>query len=232
MFDADFNFINEEFYAYGITLTQLDSLLAGGWRHFGAHFFRYNVGIYEFDIRYVIPLRIRLAGSSFSRSQRRTISRNRDLDIVFGPLNITAESQRLFDRHKSRFKNHVPDSIHDFVSASGIHSFETKQLSVRKGSELIAESYFDVGGSSLSGVYGTFDPRYSNRRLGIFTLLKEIEYALDERKDFYYLGYSYAGRSFYDYKKKFRSSEYFDWKRNRWEVFNFDEESNADSILL
>ena len=31
MFDADFNFINEEFYADGITLTQLDFLLAAGW---------------------------------------------------------------------------------------------------------------------------------------------------------------------------------------------------------
>ena len=45
-------------------------------------------------------------------------------------------------------------------------------------------------------------------------MLKEIEYAMDNDKEFYYQGYAYEGESFYDYKKRFRGSEVFDWKRS------------------
>jgi arginyl-tRNA--protein-N-Asp/Glu arginylyltransferase len=232
MFDADFNFINEEFYADRITPSQLDSLLADGWRHFGNHFFRYNLGLYEFDVRFVIPLRIRLDAFSFSKSQRRTLTRNSDLETNLESLCINAESSGLFERHRLRFRTHVPDSIFDFVSPEPNHLFDTKQLSVRSGTDLLAESYFDIGERSISGVYATFDPAFSNRRLGIFTLLQEIEYAIDVGKEFYYLGYSYAGSSFYDYKKKFRSSEYLDWQRNLWKPYSTDiEGENADARI-
>jgi arginine-tRNA-protein transferase len=64
-----------------------------------------------------------------------------------------------------------------------------------------------------------FEPDAAHRRLGIFTLLKEIEYAIETGKEFYYLGYAYEGRSFYDYKKRFRGSEAFDWAGN-WKTFD------------
>jgi arginine-tRNA-protein transferase len=63
-----------------------------------------------------------------------------------------------------------------------------------------------------------FDPDESERGLGIFTMLKEIEHAIDTGRSFYYQGYAYAGESFYDYKKRFRGTEVFDWKEG-WETF-------------
>ena len=63
--------INEEFYAQAVTRVQYDTLLADAWRHFGLHFFRYNFGVYEDEIRRVMPLRIRLADFTFSKNQRR-----------------------------------------------------------------------------------------------------------------------------------------------------------------
>ena len=57
-----------------------------------------------------------------------------------------------------------------------------------------------------------FDPELSDRGLGIFTMLKEIEFAIADGKEFYYQGYSYEGESFYDYKKRFRGTEWYDWK--------------------
>jgi arginyl-tRNA--protein-N-Asp/Glu arginylyltransferase len=48
-------------------------------------------------------------------------------------------------------------------------------------------------------------------------MLKEIEFAISNGKEFYYQGYAYEGESFYDYKKRFRVTESFDWKGN-WEV--------------
>ena len=43
-------------------------------------------------------------------------------------------------------------------------------------------------------------------------MIKEIEYAIENDKTFYYHGYAYEGESFYDYKKRFSGLEQFDWK--------------------
>ena len=213
--DSDLVFINEEFYAEKVDATQLDGLLEGGWRHFGTQFFRYSLGIHETDIRRVIPLRIRLADFYRSKSQRRVLRQNADLDVQIGPVDLTEECNELFHRHKMRFKFGVPDSLHDFLSHDPANvPCEALQVSVRNQEKLIAASYFDVAERSLSAVYGMFDPNFSSRSLGIFTMLKEIDFAMSNGKEFYYQGYAYEGESFYDYKKRFRATECFDWRGN------------------
>ena len=212
---ADFEYINQAFEADKVTTAQLDTLLANGWRHFGTYFFRYNLGMVGDDIRLVTPLRIRLSEFSFSKSQRRVLRDNADLKIRVEPLRVDAEAEELFHRHKQRFENHQPISLYEFVSGDAESSpCETKQIRVFDKDKLVAVSYFDAGGRACSGVYGIFEPRESKRGLGIFTMLKEIEYTIDNDKEFYYQGYAYEGESFYDYKKRFRGSEVFDWKRS------------------
>jgi arginine-tRNA-protein transferase len=221
MLDENFSFINEEFHAGSVSPQQLDLLLADGWRHFGTHFFRYNLGFYELDIRRVLPLRIRLADFTFSKSQRRVLRKNEDLRIQIGGSMIDAEAEDLFHLHKQRFKGDVPSSITDFLG-SGASPVDTRELRVFENGELVAVSYFDIGGSSVSGVYAMFEPEASGRSLGIFTMLKEIEFAVENRKEFYYLGYAYEGNSFYDYKKRFRGTQMFDWRGN-WLPFDESE---------
>jgi len=220
LFDGDIDFINEEFYADRITPSQLDALLAAGWRHFGTQFFRYSLGIYEFDIRRVIPLRIRLAHFSLSKSQRRVLRENADTVVDIRPIHVTSESTELFERHKQRFKSGIPDSIYDFLGTA--MPCDALEMDVRLDDRLVSVSYFDVGELAVSAIYGMFDPEFSPRSLGIFTMLKEIEFARDMGKELYYQGYSYSGPSFYDYKKRFRGTERFDWD-GTWEIFTGDE---------
>ena len=182
--NADLHLINEEFYAESVTPAQLDMLLADGWRHFGTHFFRYNLGVYEDEIRRVLPLRIRLVDVKLSKSQRRVLKKNSDLDVSIQPINITSETHDLFERHKQRFKSGVPSSIYDFLS---MDAGPTKglEVSVRCEGKLRAVSFFDVGNTSVSSIYGIFEPTETSRSLGIFTILKEIEYAVENGKEFY-----------------------------------------------
>jgi len=112
----NFRLINEEFYADQLLPEQMDSLWAKGWRHFGTHFFRYNVGFLIDDLRFVLPLRIRLADFSFSKSQRRVLRQNDDLNVSIGPLDVDEASEALFNRHKTRFNHGVPESIYNFIS--------------------------------------------------------------------------------------------------------------------
>ncbi|MEO6334847.1 MAG: GNAT family N-acetyltransferase [Pyrinomonadaceae bacterium] len=218
MLDANFTFINEEFLADRVTPPQLDRLLADGWRHFGNHFFRYSLGVYESDIRRVIPLRVQLARYSPTKSQRRVLRQNEDVSTVIRPLEIADEAAALFEKHKQRFKAGIPDSIDDFISrSSDLMPCEALQIDVRIGDRLIASSYFDIGERAVSAIYGIFDPEFSSRSLGIFTMLKEIDFAVENKKEFYYQGYSYEGESFYDYKKRFRGTEGYDWN-GKWVV--------------
>lgn len=217
----NFRLINEEFYAEQLLPEQMDSLWAKGWRHFGTHFFRYNVGFLIDDLRFVLPLRVRLADFSFSKSQRRVLRRNEDLDVTIGPVDLDG-IEGLFDRHKTRFNHGVPESIYNFISPDA-SPCEPKEIRVTRDGELLAVSYFDVGRNSTSGIYAMFEPTITDRSLGIFTMLKEIEYSIETGREFYYQGYAYQGPSFYDYKKRFRGTEAFDW-RHDWLSYDGSDE--------
>jgi leucyl-tRNA---protein transferase len=212
--------INEEFYAAQVSLQQLDQLLAHGWRHFGEHFFRYNIGIHAGELRSVLPLRVRLANFTRSKSQRRILKKNQDLRTVIQPIEITPVKKILFESHKQRFNHSVPDSIYDFLSFSPAEvPCKALEVCVFEKEKLLAASFFDVGATAVSGVYAMFDPQQSHRSLGIYTMLLVIDYALKTGKSFYYPGYAYEGNSFYDYKKRFSALEVFDWNGN-WENFH------------
>jgi len=211
--------INEEFYTPQVSPQQLDMLLADGWRHFGEHFFRYNIGFHEDELRRVLPLRIRLADFVLSKSQRRILKKNQDLQIIIRPVEITPEKEILFEAHKKRFDHSVPDSIYDFLSVAPADvPCEALEICLFAHEKLLAASFFDVGATAVSAIYAMFDPKETSRSLGIFTMLLTIDYALKSGKSFYYPGYAYEGDSFYDYKKRFSALETFDWNGS-WEKF-------------
>jgi arginine-tRNA-protein transferase len=199
-----------------ISPQMLDLRLVTGWRHFGTNFFRYNFAIHEGELCGVLPLRLPLENFEPSKSQRRILRKNADLDARFVPSGHSPEHDRLFDRHKARFRENVPDSLRDFLSAAPAElPCANLMLEVRLNGELIAASFLDLGAEATSSVYAAFDPAHEARSLGIFTLLREIEYARELGKRFHYLGYSYTVPAFYDYKKRFNGIEGYDWD-NGW----------------
>ncbi len=216
MLSEGFSFINESFEASEVSPGEMDQLLSEGWRHFGKRFFRYNLAPSKFEIRFVLPLRIRLNNFEFSKSQRRILLKNSDLDTVIRPIEINNEKIEMFELHKKRFKEFTPVSIYDFFDKDAAHiPCESYELCVYDSDQnLLAVSFFDKNSDSISSTYAMFDPSHASRSLGILTMLKEIENAIDQGKRLYYHGYAYAGESFYDYKKRFAALETYDWKGN------------------
>ncbi|MFZ4792885.1 MAG: arginine-tRNA-protein transferase [Blastocatellia bacterium] len=217
-------YINEYDYLPAVTPARLDHLLASGWRHFGISFFRYSLLIDENgEIKRVIPLRIRLENFTLSRSQKRVITRNRDTELVIRPASIDQEKESIFERHKQRFANNVPDSISDFLSATpSTTPCRNDELCIYHEGRLIAVSFLDIGAISASAVYAIFEPEHSARSLGIYLILCGIDYAKQLDLKYYYPGYAYRERSFYDYKKRFSGIEAYDWNRG-WK--NYTEET-------
>ncbi len=214
-------FIFEEFSAERVSAIELDLLLAEGWRHFGNNFFRYSHNTYNNEIRRVIPLRIRIANFFRSKGQRRNIRKNGDLSISIGPADLNAEIRSLFDRHRMRFSEGRPETLESIISPLAGVPCDLKMMLVALNGKPLAASFFDVAAESVSGIYAMFEPGEAVRGLGNFTMLKEIEFAHATGRRFYYQGYCYAGNSFYDYKKRFAATEFYDWNGS-WRPFAED----------
>ena len=71
-----------------------------------------------------------------------------------------------------------------------IHSpVKTEMLYYYDQERLLAVGWIDILPKMLSSVYFIFDPDEATRRLGVFSLLYEIEYASRLEKPWLYLGY-------------------------------------------
>ncbi len=219
MLTEEMTFLNQYFIRWSVTAEQMDELWAQGWRHFGNYFFRYSASHHWGGARTVMPLRVDLSKFAPSRSQRRAMARNRDLQVVIRDTFIDAVKEDLFYRHRKRFKDNVPDSIYDFLSEEpATEPCRNREICVYDGDRLIAASFLDIGGAATSAVYAMFEPSESKRSLGIFTMLEAIRYSRELGCEYYYPGYAYREPSVYDYKKNFAGSEYYDWKEG-WKPF-------------
>lgn len=211
--------INEYFFYDRVLPEAMDHVWASGWRHFGRYFYRYSLIPHGGRICTVLPLRIRLANFAASRSQKRVLKRNQDLEVRFQPAFVDDKVLTLFEQHKNRFKDNVPDSIYTFISPQPDHvPCECLSVGVYLNAELIAMSYLDMGKTACSSVYQCFDPELSKRSLGVFMILVSASYAREQGKTFYYPGYAYEESSHYDYKKNFAGLEAFDWA-STWRSF-------------
>ncbi|MFN0112658.1 MAG: GNAT family N-acetyltransferase [Blastocatellia bacterium] len=212
-------FINEQFLRHKVEPELMDKLWAQGWRHFGEYFFRYSIAYNEGKAETVVPLRIELSKFEPSRSQKRALSRNRDLKVIVRPSFIDEFKRQLFDRHKQRFSHNVPDTIFDFLSANPADTPCTnREIAVFDEDRLIGVSFLDIGKTSTSSVYAIFEPEESKRSLGVFMILQAIQHSRELGCRYYYPGYAYRGPSFYDYKKNFAGLEGYDWQKG-WQTF-------------
>lgn len=208
-----------EFYLEEIKPETLDELLENGFRHFGEYFFRYSHNRMDGQIVHVIPLRIDLKKFTKTKSQKKIWQKNADTEFKFQEIQINETKIELFRIHAERFESNRPSSVFDFLSKNApFRPCYSEECCVYIDGKLAAVSFLDIGNTSTSSVYGMFDPDLSKRSLGIYTMLLEIEYSIQMKKDYYYPGYAYIETSFYDYKKNFNGLEYLDWNKG-WKPF-------------
>lgn len=162
----------------------------------------------------LIHLRLRLDQFLPSSSQRRILRRNRDLRLVRRAAVVDAQRRVLFDLHKERFREGVPQALDDFIGPLPAKiPVPVTEFDVFDGDRLIAVSYLARGERSVASLYGFFDPHFGRRSLGLLTMLQEIEFARSEGCDLYYPGYALLDSSSMDYKKRFHGLESYDWER-------------------
>jgi arginine-tRNA-protein transferase len=217
--NMDSPFIFQEKVIQSLSNQEYDYYLSKAWRNFGINFFRYSINLLNGKIVMVVPLRISLEKFIYAKSQKKIFQKCSRFEVHIQPIIIDRGKETLFEKHKLRFNDNIPDSLYTFLSPSPAYVPCTAlEINVLDKGKLIATSFIGVGTKSASSIYAMFDTDYEEYSLGIYTLLLEIEYCRKNDFDYLYLGYAYDVPSFYDYKKRFYGLESYVWDKD-WENF-------------
>ena len=133
------------------------------------------------DVFSVVNIRLGLDQYAIKKRHRKIKKRVESrFTVTCGEVTLHDEHQRLYEQHKSRFKGFIHATLDEYLHA-GFHStvFDTMQICVFDGDVLIAASYFDLGERSMASLIGMYDEGYADYSLGIYTMLKEIEFAFN-----------------------------------------------------
>jgi arginine-tRNA-protein transferase len=196
-----------------------DTYMAEGWRLLGHSIVRHNFSVCRGRMCRTIPVRIRLDGFEFSKSQRRLLRRAGELLVHFGPITLDATKSQLFAQHAlARFEERRPESIASFLNHNSHQEPVTGMefsVSDRDGTPL-ACSFIQIGAEVVSGTYCFYTPNIRHS-LGALTMLLEIDKAKELGKKYYYHGYVYDVPSQFDYKLNFNNLEALDWTTGEWQ---------------
>ncbi len=180
-------------------------LIERGWRRFGKMFSRpicKNCNKCE-------SMKIDIENFNPSKSMRRTIKKNSDLKIVIRKASITQDHLNLFNKYhkfmenKKGWKFEENSSENYFGSfVSGYNEFGYEMLFFLDN-KLIAVDLIDILDDGISAVYFYYDPDFSKRYLGVYSIYKEIELAQELNLNWIYLGYYVQECGSLNYKAKY-----------------------------
>ena len=167
-----------------------------------------------------IPARIPVADFSPNRSQRRCLRRNQDLQWT----QVPALSRAHFGLYKKYLRARHADGGMDADNEQAFHRFldaawpGTEYWSVSCDGRNCAVAVVDTVPGALSAVYCFFDPELSDRSLGSYCILLQIQEARRRGLDYLYMGYWISGCRKMDYKARFRPMEQL--RDNQWRAFS------------
>ncbi len=210
------------YYPFSLSPNRLDRYLAAGWFRNSIMLFRSKMLCMDGNLFDVINIRLGLNNYSFPKKYRKLLFKNKDqFRYEVKRASITKQKEALYKIHKTRFKGFIYDSLRQFLYSDTFSSvFQTFEINVYDGDQLIAFSYFDKGNHSIASLLGVFDPNYAKYSLGTYTMLLEIEYAIQNNHRFYYPGYIFNKPSMFDYKLKLGEHHYYDWN-GKWRPFKY-----------
>jgi leucyl-tRNA---protein transferase len=146
------------------------------------------------------------------RSQRRIWRKNADLKVSAVAPHFDEEHFNLYSRYlevrheKGGMANPTPADYMQFLTSSWS---KTIFYEFRLKKQLLAIAVVDSVENGLSAVYTFFDPDYSERSLGVYAILWEIEKAKHSNLKWLYLGYWIEECQKMSYKTEYQPLEYF-----------------------
>ena len=184
----------------------MELFLAAGYRRNGNCLYTMHCP----DCKECIPVRLQALNYRMSRSQRRVLRKNRDVEISFKPVSADKEHLDLCGRFlDSRYPQDHNSSESYYNSFFCNTIVDSMCIDFRLDGRLIGGSIVDVGTNWMNAVYFYFDPEESKRSLGTYNIMMLIKFCLEMKVTFLYLGYFIKEISAMNYKRKFLPQQLF-----------------------
>ena len=180
--------------------------LAQGYRRSGGHLYRPACPA----CTDCVATRVVVEQFTPARTQAKVLRRNGDLTVRLLPAQAQAEHLALYQQYLSA---RHPGGGMDAADADEFRQFllapfaRTLFLEVRLGEQLLACAVTDATEAGLSAVYTFFDPTMPQRSLGVFAILKQIDYCRQLGLPYLYLGFWLDGHPKMAYKSAYGPQE-------------------------
>lgn len=200
-----------------LTPYDFDMLIINGWRHFGYYFFMPNCE----TCNSCMPIRTMISDFTPTKSQRRNLKKNNSIvEVEFVEPQYSDEIYSVYEKH-SKVKFEQESTVKDFKESFFADAIRgNSKLSLfRVDGILVGIGFLDMSEQGISSVYFCYDTDYSHLGLGVYSVLKEIEFGKLHGKSYYYLGYYVEGNGSMEYKSRYTPSEILDWNKAEWVSF-------------
>lgn len=193
--------------AHKIEVTTLSELSRVGFRRSGDFIYRPECHL----CRQCLSSRVPVDSFQMNSRQKKAWKRNQDLIVKISyPKDATDEHYQLYERYIN--ERHADgdmfppsyDQFEKFLIHSCSNSFF---LELWKDDRLISVSTCDVLDDGISAVYTFFDPSENRRSLGVFAILKQIDYVKTKLQSYLYLGYWVPHSDKMNYKSQYSPFE-------------------------
>lgn len=181
-------------------------LVRAGFRRSGFHVYRPHCD----QCRACTPTRLRVEEFRPNRSQRRCLTRNADLTARLKPLDFAEEHYRLYRRYQAArhagggMDQDDREQYRSFLLQSRVDS---ALVEYRLAGEVVMLALVDRLMDGISAVYTFYEPGLEKRGLGVYSVLRQIEYAREMNLPYLYLGYWIADCRKMAYKRAYRPLE-------------------------
>lgn len=219
--------IADHIFMFKLSPQKLDKLLSMGYFRNANIMYQSQVICLDGILDDVVNVRIDLHQHTFPKSIRKIAAKaEKKFSYKIQKAEITDEKEKLYRQHRDRFKGFQFKSLEQLLFGdSPIRLFDTYEINVYDGEELIAYSFFDVGRRSIASILGVFHQDYSSYSLGLYTMYAEINWAKSKEFHYYYPGYILHNNELFNYKLRLGEHQFFNWQKNSWgpkEEIDFD----------
>lgn len=184
-----------------ITEHVMELFLAAGYRRNGNSL--YTMRCAECDR--CVPIRLHPQEFKPNRNQRRTLKKNSDLSIHFNSVQMNEENLNLCEHFLSTRYPQKNNTALGYYSGFFLNHIVTSlELHYRKDGRLVGNAIVDIGQNWMNAVYFFFDTEEADRSLGTFNILTMIDFCLQRKIEYLYLGYYIDNLSAMSYKSQFR----------------------------
>lgn len=157
-----------------------------------------------------IPIRLRPQLFRPSRSQKRVLKKNSDVEVNFSHVTMDEEHMELCGKFLQARYPQEHNTAEGYYGGFFCNTIvDSARLDFRLDGRLIGGSIIDLGENWLNAVYFYFDPEESARSLGTLNILTLVEMCLEYEIEYLYLGYYIKGVHAMSYKERFRPHELF-----------------------